>query len=203
VTAAVIKKALKAMIEDLEGSEGDSARKELAALVAHDKAMAKLEKTLKESKSSLSALTEELELKVQLKRLGPDDLKAESQALLDQLEARLAKLVVFDKEGKKELAALERDQAALRLRLSKIDDLFASIGGQLTDAQAKTLVLQKLHELAAQDLVRYLNASKRALVAAMENLWDKYAVSRQTLESNRAKTLEALDGFLKGLGYVK
>ena len=203
VTAAVIKKALKAMIDDLEGTKGESARKELAALVAHDKTMAKLDKTIKEGKASLSSLTDELELKIQLKRLGPDDFKAESRNLLAQLDARMAKLDPETKEDKKERAALERDHAALRLRLSRTDATFASIGGQLTDAQAKTLILQKLHELAAQDLVRYLNASKRALVAAVENLWDKYAVSRQTLESNRAKTLETLDGFLKGLGYVK
>ena len=115
----------------------------------------------------------------------------------------MAKLDPEKKDDKKERAVLERDHAAIRLRLSKTDATFASIGGKLTDEQAKTLILQKLHELAAQDLARYLNASKRALVAAVENLWDKYAVSRQTLESNRAETLAALDGFLKGLGYVK
>jgi len=37
----------------------------------------------------------------------------------------------------------------------------------------------------------------------MRNLWDKYAVSSRELESQRAETLKTLEGFLKGLGYLK
>lgn len=37
----------------------------------------------------------------------------------------------------------------------------------------------------------------------VENLWDKYVASSRELESRRAETLKTLDGFLKGLGYLK
>ena len=40
------------------------------------------------------------------------------------------------------------------------------------------------------------------LVAAVENLWDKYAVSNANLEQSREATLDTLSGFLTGLGYV-
>ena len=36
---------------------------------------------------------------------------------------------------------------------------------------------------------------------AVENLWDKYAVSGRSLESQRAEALKRLNGFLEGLGY--
>jgi len=44
--------------------------------------------------------------------------------------------------------------------------------------------------------------TRRALLTIIENLWDKYAVSRQALEAEQASTLAALNGFLAGLGYL-
>lgn len=203
VTAAVIKKALKELIEDLKDSSGESAKKELKALQAHEKAITALEKTIKDSKAELKILTDELELKLQLKRLGADEFKAESQQLLRQVEGQIATLDESKKEEKKQITALQKDKAALEARLDKTDAMFKAIGGKLTDEEAKTLILKKLHDLATHELNRYLNAAKRSLVQSVENLWDKYAVSSRTLESERNKTLLALDGFLTGLGYLK
>ena len=63
VTAAVIKKALKELIDDLKDSTGESARKELQNLQAQEKAITALEKRIKESKAELKTLTDELELR--------------------------------------------------------------------------------------------------------------------------------------------
>jgi type I restriction enzyme M protein len=203
VTAAVIKKALKDLIDDLEGSTGESAQKELKALQAQEKAIAALEKRIKESKAELKILTDELEHKLQLKRFGGDDFKAESQQLLSQVDARLAPLDGDKKEEKKKINALQKDKAALQARMARTDALVASIGGQLTEAEAKMLILKKLYDLANQELNRYLNAEKRALIQLIENLWDKYAMSSRTLESKRTETLVVLDGFLNQLGYAQ
>jgi type I restriction enzyme M protein len=43
---------------------------------------------------------------------------------------------------------------------------------------------------------------KRRLIAVVEKLWDKYAVSSRELESQRAETIKTLEGFLKDLGYL-
>ena len=142
-------------------------------------------------------------LKLQLKRLGGDEFKAESQQLLRQVETRLAALDEDNKEDKKKITALQKDKAALQARMAKTDALVARIGGQLTEAEAKTLILKKLYDLANQELNRYLNAEKRRLIQVVENLWDKYAVSRRALESEGTETLKALDGFLNGLGYLE
>lgn len=203
VTATVIKKALRDLIDDLKGSSGESAKKELKALQAHEKAITALEKTIKDSKADLKILTDELELKLQLKRLGADEFRAESQQLLRQVEAQLAALDESKKEEKKQITALQKDNAALEARLDKTDAIFSAIGGKLTDEEAKTLILKKLHDLATHELKRYLNAAKRSLIQAVEDLWDKYAVSSHALETERNKTLLALDGFLTGLGYLK
>jgi type I restriction enzyme M protein len=51
-------------------------------------------------------------------------------------------------------------------------------------------------------VIRYLNGAKRALIALVEKLWDKYAVSSRELEAERAQTLGELNEFLVKLGYV-
>jgi type I restriction enzyme M protein len=202
VTAAVIKKALKELIDDLENSTGASASKEREGLKAQLNAIMEIEKRIKESKAQQRILASELELKIQLKRLGGEEFKADNQKLLAQVDAELASLDPGKKDEKKKIKALEKDKATLQAKIAATDALLASIGGQLTEDEAKTLILKKLYDLASAELNRYLNAEKRRLVQAVENLWDKYAVSARTLESNRAETLNTLNGFLAGLGYL-
>jgi type I restriction enzyme M protein len=203
VTAVVIKKALKELIDDLKGSVGESAEKELKALKSQESAITALEKRVKESKAKLKTLTDVLEHRLQLKRLGGDEFKAESKRLLCQVEAQLATLDENKKEDKKKITALRKDRTALQARMAKTDALLASVGGLLTEGEAKALILKKLYDLANLELNRYLNAEKRQLVQMVENLWDKYAVSSRALESDRTGTLKTLDGFLSALGYLK
>ena len=202
VTASVIKKALKELIEDLKGSEGNSARKELKNLQARDKAIKAIENRIKECKAALKTKTDELALKLQLKRLGGEEFKAETLELIRQVEAQLTKLDPKNKTDKKKITALNKDKAALKARLAKTDGILEAIGGQLTEAEARELILEKIYDLAANELNRYLNTEKRLLIAVVENLWNKYAVSSRELESQRAETLKRLDEFLKALGYL-
>lgn len=54
-----------------------------------------------------------------------------------------------------------------------------------------------------QDTYRhYLDADRRAVTAAIENLHDKYAVTLRDIEDQRASAASELDGYLKALGYV-
>jgi len=202
ITTAVIKKAIKALIDDLKHSCGDSAQKELAALQQQDKVIKEFEKSIKETKAELKTKTDELKLKLQLKRLGGNEFKAESNELIAQVDAQLAELDPGNKDDKKKINALNKDKSALEARLAKTDGLLETIGGQLTEEEAKRLILKKLYDIANAELNRYLNAEKRALVAVVENLWDKYAVSSRKLEQMRGETLKVLDGFLDRLGYL-
>jgi type I restriction enzyme M protein len=108
-TAAVIKKALSELIEDLESSSGESAQKELKNLKAQEKGISGLEKRIKESKAQLKAHSDELEHKLQFKRLGNEDIKAESQQLLREVDRQLAGLNEGTKDEKKKIAALQKD----------------------------------------------------------------------------------------------
>jgi type I restriction enzyme M protein len=179
-----------------------SAEKERHALEAQQDAILAIEKRLKDHKTELKKLTDELEHKLQLKRLGGEEFKAETYALLNEADTRLAALDENDKEDKKEIAALQKDKAILEARISRTDTLLAAIGGQLTNSQAKTLILKKLYDLANQELNRYLNAEKWALIEAVENLWSKYSISMRRREDERSGTLKSLDKYLARLGYL-
>ena len=117
------------------------------------------------------------------------------------VDAQLADLDPDKKTDKRKIAALNKDKAALTARLAQTDAIIAAIGGQLTEAEARELILKKLYDLISNELNRYLNAEKRRLIALAENLWDKYAVSSRELENRRAETLKTLDGFFQSLGY--
>ncbi len=201
VTAAVMKKVLKDLIDDLKDSTGKSAEKERQALEARQDAIAAIEKRLRDSKAELKKLTDELEHKLQLKRVGGNEFTAESKKLLSQAEARLAKLDPTKKENKKEIAALEKDTIALKAGITKTESNLANIGGQLTEREAKTLILKKLYDVAHQELNRYLSAEKHTLVLAIEHLWHKYSVSNRQIENAKGNALKALNGFLVKLGY--
>jgi len=202
VTAAVIKKALKDLIDDLGNSKGESAQKELQNYQAQEKAITAIEKRIKDSKAAQKTKTDELELKLQLKRLGGDEFKAESKELIQQVDTLLTNLDSANKDDKKKIAALNKDKAVLEERIAKTDGILAVLGGQLTEEEARRLILKKLYDLANTELNRYLNAEKLGLIQVVEKLWDKYAVSSRELESERVVTLNTLDGFLQGLGYL-
>ena len=203
VTAAVIKNALKALIDDLKDSAGASARKELKNLTDQDKAIKAIEKRIKDAKAEHKQKQAELEFKLELKRLGADDFKTETQELIAQADARLVELDPKKKVDKKTITALNKDKEALSARLARTDAVFKAIGGKISEADARRLILKKIYDIARSELDRYLNAEKRVLVRAVENLWEKYAISADKLESDRAATLGTIGGFLTGLGYLQ
>ncbi|KAA0948943.1 type I restriction-modification system subunit M [Pseudomonas sp. ANT_H14] len=202
LTAAVIKKYLKTLIDDLADAKTDSARKESKQYVNLRDGISAIEKRIKDLKNRLKIKQGELEQKLQLKRIGGEEAKAETKTIIAHAQGVIQILNPAVKDQKKKLTALQKDLAVLEKRLAHIDDLLTSIGGQLGEQDAKRLILKKLHDSANKELLRYLNAEKRALFAIVENLWDKYAVSSQTLEVDRDSSLKVLKGFLTSLGYI-
>ena len=259
VTAKVMKTVLTVLIDDLKGSTGESARRELDSLKAQDESIKGIEKRVKELNAEYKQSKSALEFKIVLKRLGADEVNEESEKLIKAISSQLVPVESeidsvlqpfatyigeyddFDDAKKKITAAikkleksseadssvqalkkqkeafkpitkkfnaLKKDQEVLRRRLDSTDEILTAIGGKLTEAEAQQLILKKryalkkLYDVVHSELERYLNVEKRGLVAAVENLWDKYAVSSRELEEARGETLDTLANFLKGLRYL-
>jgi len=98
--------------------------------------------------------------------------------------------------------ALLRDRETLSNKLNILDKLLAQIGGVITDEQAKALILNKHNHLIIEQLTKYLNAEKRALLYCIENLYNKYAQAADAIENDRDDTMKEMKKFLRELKYI-
>jgi type I restriction enzyme M protein len=141
-------------------------------------------------------------MKLRLKRHGADAEKDEANLLLKQIDEQLAHLDPEDKEDKKRMKSLEKDQRVLNERIAHADALMKEIGGQLTAEEAKNLILKKLYDTMQKEMLRYLNAEKRAVISLFENLHIKYARSLEALTASNDTARSDMNLFLAQLGYV-
>jgi type I restriction enzyme M protein len=106
-----------------------------------------------------------------------------------------------------EIKPLRNDLRAARSDLKRLqgeflEQLEARRAG-LTEDAARDLVLAIARERLETGLDRYVAARQQALVAALENLWDKYRVSLTEIEAGRDAARAKLAGLVEGLGYVE
>jgi type I restriction enzyme M protein len=215
-TAKVIKDYLS---EQLKVNSEKSVLEELKKLLQNIK---NIEDAIKEAKNKVKELQADLERKIEYKMYGVDDAKADIKSLLAHTKKRSEELKVKSEELKvkseelkaknvkgKELVQIEKtlkqlnsDSLKMKEKLKGLDAFLESIGGIITPEECKTLILQKHNSLVQQELLKYLNAEKRVLIAGIEKLWDKYKVTSQNLESKRKESLEKLNQFLTELKYI-
>ena len=101
--------------------------------------------------------------------------------------------------------ALEDEVKALRATIKGIegkrDELMQSARAKITVDEARTAIIKRLSQLLMNTYQAYLRADQRACIKAIENLWDKYAVTAKTIEAERDSALQQLQVFLMELGY--
>ena len=151
--------------------------------------------------------------------LPSDEVKA-LKAELKELNTR-AKLA--KKEGEKdewvaltnEVAAIEKRRAAhkaledeakalkaaIRSTDKKQEELVEAARAKISRNQARQVIVERLGRLLLESYRSYLRADQRTCVAAIENLWNKYAVTAKVIEAERDATSNQLRKFLVELGY--
>ena len=134
--------------------------------------------------------------------MGPTSPSPGIQTLIAQVDDRLAGLDPKKKADKKTINALHKDKESQNVRLARTDAELKEIGGQISEADARRLILKKIYDIARAELNRYLNEEKRVLVRVVDNLWEKYAISAAELENDRANTLATMGCSLTRLGYL-
>jgi len=141
------------------------------------------------------------ELDSQLKAAAPtkgeDSDEADSEADTDDEENPI---------DEAQLKAWKAELTKVKKQLKSQQENFASHLNQAVDGldepQAAELLLTILHNDMQAIVERYIAAQRKQIVAAFENWWDKYGVTLKEIEQTRDAAAEALQGFLKGLGYV-
>ena len=205
ITPALMKRELKTVLDDLKG------RRDVQALVERERhqeaydAIKRADEAVKRLKRTLKEKRFELEIKILLKKFGPEEETAESRRLLAQAKAELADLTAIakpNKTEKKKINALKRDIKTLQARIEAMARLTEAVGGVITEEEARTLILQKHQDLVRRQLERYLSAEQRKLLGIFETIWEKYAVSAKSLQASRDDTLRQLSKALSSLRYL-
>ncbi len=113
---------------------------------------------------------------------------AELAQIQKQLKAQKAKRTKVTKALKDKTAAFEGELN------SKVDELGPD--------EAAKLILTILYKDMLNIVERYLATERQQLISTIENWWDKYQVTLTQIENSRNIAAKALNGYLKGLGYV-
>ncbi len=123
--------------------------------------------------------------------------KRDTTALLArvaEIDARLAKHKALEDESRQlatELRATEKKQ----------EELVAAARAKISRDQARQVIVERFRRVLVETYEGYLRADQRACLAALENLYAKYAVTARTIEEKRDAAAAKLKGFLKELGY--
>jgi type I restriction enzyme M protein len=143
-------------------------------------------------------------LKAELKELNTRAKLAKKEGEKSDWEAYLAEA----KEVEKRLAmhkALEDEtkalKAAIRSTEKNLDELVEAARAKISRDEARQVIVERLGRLLMESYRTYLSADQRACVAAIENLWNKYAVTAKEIETERDVASKQLLEFLVELGY--
>lgn len=208
-TPRLAKEQIAACSQDLGEQDAQPFRDKLLQLTGK-------EAEIKQTKAALAAAEEALAVRIRLKCYGTDDELSqwnEQKALVEQEinahETDLAMLEAAEHPDKKRIQKYRNNLKKLRTSLSQVErrigdirQLFAEMGGQATDDECRSLILQKHYSFVSAEMQHYLDTERRTLIAAFERLHEKYAVSAREMAARRDAALNSLKDALAALHYL-
>ena len=130
-------------------------------------------------------------------------------ALVEQAMAEGQQALQLAQKAERKLErhkTLEDEAKALKAKIRDTENrkqtLVDKAREQITDDQARTIIIERLGQVLLDTYAGYLKADLRACVAAIENLWLKYAVTAEEIEQAREEASSQLNSFLAELGYI-
>ncbi len=111
------------------------------------------------------------------------DSEAEAEAMawsdrIEQIDSQLTQHVALESK-------MKNLKSQIREREKRKDDLIAAARTKITEAEAKKLILARFKRLLTEQFDGYLRQYQRAFIAAIENLWSKYAVTTKQILAER------------------
>ncbi|OMH39414.1 class I SAM-dependent DNA methyltransferase [Motiliproteus sp. MSK22-1] len=148
------------------------------------------------------------DLKKQLRFIKKDSAKKEDLYKAAALEIQIDRLTASIATIETKLAqhtALEKElkelKAGLKEAEKKKDKLVEAARSQISNLDAKALIEARFKQELEGDYAAYIRAITSALVKAVENLHNKYAVTVKEIVAEREREAELLSGFMAELGY--
>lgn len=88
------------------------------------------------------------------------------------------------------------------MKKDRYKSIYKTIGGEMTDKEAEQLILLKWQQIISGRLQDFINKEKRLLIAAFEQLFEKYFAPSAQLDLDRESAILELNGYLKSLKYL-
>ena len=98
------------------------------------------------------------------------------------------------------MSELKKLKANIREVEKQKDEMIAAARAKITEDEAKRLILERFQRLLTEQFDGYLRQYQRAFIAAVENLWQKYAVTTKQILAERDREAAQLNAFLEGVG---
>ena len=181
-------KELKEQQDGIKALKGErkEADKEYKNLQKRIKANEKALKIQPDLAEEIAALTKEAEkLLAEVQRLN---------ARLETEESRIAKH-----------SELEEELKVCKKKIKEIKDRKEALVNQarlgVIPEEAKDLILKRWLQSLQQTVNDYLQAHQRQLLQAVENVWEKYTTTLQSILKNRETETELFNAYLLELGY--
>jgi type I restriction enzyme M protein len=112
----------------------------------------------------------------------------------ERLERQLARHKALEDEAKTLKATVKTTEATKT-------ELVEQARQKISRDEARHVIIERLGQVLFNSYAQYLRADQRACVAAIENLWGKYAVTAKQIEAERDAAAAELQGYLVELGY--
>lgn len=146
-----------------------------------------------------AAEAREAELKATIKeaKAEADEDDDGEEAPDDESEEQLSEEEI--EELQKELRAVRRTRRAMH---AEMEERLEAARARITAEECHDMVSARLKDDLLARLERYVTAHRQALVAAVENWWDKYSVPLSEIETGRGTATQRLAEFVRELGYA-
>lgn len=112
----------------------------------------------------------------------------------DRVESKLAAHKALEDEAKSLKALIKTTE-------KNKDELVEKARLKISNDQARQVIVERLGKQLFDSYRQYLRADQRACIAAIENLWSKYAITAKQIEAERDQAAAELQAFLQELGY--
>ena len=113
---------------------------------------------------------------------------------IQEIDEQLARHTTLEGE-------LKKLKANIREVEKQKDEMIAAARAKINEDDAKRLILERFQRLLTEQFDGYLRQYQRAFIAAVENLWSKYAVNMKQILAERDQAAAQLDQFVEELGY--
>ena len=176
-----------------------------------------LVKTLKDERKTLSGEMKEAKKRVKELRQDADrmdrtgaaaskinELRTEASDTEAEAITKLKRVAAIDKQLARHTALdeeLKQLKANIREVEKKKEEMLAAARAKISEDEARLLILERFRRLLTDEFDGYLRQYQRRFIAAVENLWDKYAVTTKQILAERDREAAQLNLFLKELGY--